>query len=100
MYSGHDHRKSKTQIWNEVQPFIWDKEKSLFIKPDTIQPDGALDPDVFHFGHTLESYEKYLDDDEEEEEEKTNLSRRCKDSMKHTCWILSSADGNITMGVW
>ena len=47
---------------------------SLLVKLDPFQPDGVLDPNDFHFGHTLESYEAFIE--EEQEKANRNIQRK------------------------
>ena len=42
-----------------------DLQKQLKIEPDVFQGEGTLNPKDFHFGHTLDSYEKWLDEEEQ-----------------------------------
>ena len=55
-----------------------DLQKQLKIKPNVLQGEGTLDPKEFHFGYTLCSYEKWLD----EEAEKHRSDERCKFYMQ------------------
>ena len=40
----------------------------LLVKPDPFQAEGQVNPNEYHFGHTLESYQHFID----EEQEKAN----------------------------
>ena len=49
-------------------------KKKLLTRPAVFQPDGVIDKDSFHFGHTIFTYRSFV----EEEERKNNLSDRRK----------------------
>lgn len=52
---------------SDLTPLILPEEerKQYLKKPEPYQPEGVIDPDAFHFGFTVNLYEKFIKEQEE-----------------------------------